>query len=125
LSAPTALQRNVVQTLDRDAPVGAPVRIQLHEGFFMSQTSEPVYSPKRDLHIGGLGANSGSAPTLPYDPVDEDSGEWIESNQWIEKTRTALRDADHFVHTSPWAAVGIAAVLGVVGGLILAQRSGS
>jgi hypothetical protein len=91
----------------------------------MSEASERTFSPKRDLHIGGLGVNTGPAPTLAYDSLDEDSGEWIESNQWIEKTRAALRDADHFVHSSPWAAVGIAAVLGVVGGLILAQRSGS
>ena len=80
----------------------------------MSEASERTFSPKRDLHIGGLGVNTGPAPTLAYDSLDEDSGEWIESNQWIERTRAALRDA-----------VGIAAVLGVVGGLILAQRSGS
>jgi hypothetical protein len=96
----------------------------------MSETSERTYSPKRDLHIGGLGMNSGSVPTLPYDTSDEagddqDRGEWIESNQWIEKTRSALRDADRFVHSSPWTALGIVAVLGVVSGLILAQRSKS
>jgi len=89
----------------------------------MSETSERIHAPKRDLHIGGLGLNSGSTPTMPADPVDDDSGEWIESNEWIEKTRAALRDADHFVHTRPWTALGIVAVLGVIGGLIVAQRS--
>jgi hypothetical protein len=119
------MQSDFVQDRSTMRAPALECRSSLHEEFFMSEASERVYSPKRDLHIGGLGMNSGSAPTLPYDSVDDDSGERIESNQWIERTRAALRDADHFVHTSPWAAVGIAAVLGVLGGLILAQRSGS
>jgi hypothetical protein len=90
----------------------------------MSESSDHVYSPKRDLHIGGLGANSASVPNLLYESGEADSAEWIE-NPWIERTRAALRDADHFVHTRPWTALGIVAVLGVIGGLILAQRSGT
>jgi ElaB/YqjD/DUF883 family membrane-anchored ribosome-binding protein len=89
----------------------------------MSEISERVYPQKRDLHIGGLAANSGSVPNLLDDTHQAASGDWIASNEWIEKTRAALRDADHFVHTRPWTALGIVAVLGVVGGLLLAQRS--
>jgi len=80
---------------------GRPVSIQtarglLHERNEMSETSEIL-----------------------------ESSQWVESNPWIERTRAALRDADRFVHTSPWTALGVVAVLGMVAGLILAQRDGT
>ncbi len=40
----------------------------------------------------------------------------------IEKTRAAARAADDFVHDRPWQAVGIAAGVGFLVGLILGRR---
>lgn len=39
-----------------------------------------------------------------------------------EKTRAAAQATDNYVHESPWTAVGIAAGVGFVVGLVLARR---
>ena len=39
-----------------------------------------------------------------------------------EKTRAAARATDTYVHESPWTAVGIAAGVGVLVGLIIGRR---
>lgn len=39
-----------------------------------------------------------------------------------EKTRAAARATDNYVHESPWTAVGIAACVGLLVGLIAARR---
>ncbi|MCY7304753.1 MAG: DUF883 family protein [Rhodoferax sp.] len=40
----------------------------------------------------------------------------------ITKTRAAARATDAYVHESPWTAIGIAASLGLVLGVILGRR---
>ena len=40
----------------------------------------------------------------------------------VEKTRAAARATDDYVHESPWTAVGIAAGVGLLVGLILGRR---
>lgn len=40
----------------------------------------------------------------------------------VEKTRAAARATDEYVHESPWTAVGIAAGVGLLVGLILGRR---
>jgi len=40
----------------------------------------------------------------------------------IEKTRAAARATDTYVHESPWTAVGIAAGVGLLVGLIIGRR---
>lgn len=42
--------------------------------------------------------------------------------QLIEKTRAAARATDTYVHESPWQAIGIAAGVGFLLGLVLARR---
>ncbi|HEY1315282.1 MAG TPA: hypothetical protein VGE92_15480 [Steroidobacteraceae bacterium] len=71
---------------------------------------------KRDLHVGGLGANAVGALAAVTDPAGE------AAQTWLRRTRDAVRDADDFVHDNPWAALGIVAVLGVAAGYLLAQR---
>lgn len=39
-----------------------------------------------------------------------------------DKTRAAARATDNYVHESPWTAVGIAAGVGLLVGLVLARR---
>ena len=40
----------------------------------------------------------------------------------VDKTRAAARATDDYVHESPWTAIGIAAGVGVLVGLILGRR---
>ncbi len=40
----------------------------------------------------------------------------------LEKTRAAARATDSYVHESPWTAVGIAAGVGLLMGLVIARR---
>ncbi|TAG33138.1 MAG: DUF883 domain-containing protein [Polaromonas sp.] len=40
----------------------------------------------------------------------------------VAKTKAAARATDDYVHESPWAAVGIAAGVGVLVGLIISRR---
>ena len=40
----------------------------------------------------------------------------------VDKTRAAARATDDYVHESPWTAIGVAAGVGVLVGLILGRR---
>ena len=40
----------------------------------------------------------------------------------VTKTRAAARATDEYVHESPWTAVGIAAAVGLLVGLIIGRR---
>ena len=40
----------------------------------------------------------------------------------VDKTRAAARATDDYVHESPWTAIGVAAGIGVLVGLILGRR---
>lgn len=40
----------------------------------------------------------------------------------VDKTRAAARATDDYVHESPWTAIGIAAGVGVLVGLMLGRR---
>jgi ElaB/YqjD/DUF883 family membrane-anchored ribosome-binding protein len=42
--------------------------------------------------------------------------------QGAECARDAARQADQFVHDKPWQAVGIAAAVGLVAGLLISRR---
>jgi ElaB/YqjD/DUF883 family membrane-anchored ribosome-binding protein len=40
----------------------------------------------------------------------------------LEHTREAIASADEYVHRNPWAAVGVAAGIGLVVGLLLSRK---
>ena len=40
----------------------------------------------------------------------------------VDKTRAAARATDEYVHESPWTAIGIAAGVGLLVGLVLGRR---
>lgn len=40
----------------------------------------------------------------------------------VDKTRAAARATDVYVHESPWTAIGVAAGVGLLVGLVLARR---
>ncbi len=40
----------------------------------------------------------------------------------VEKTKAAARATDDYVHESPWTAIGVAAVAGLLVGVLVARR---
>lgn len=49
--------------------------------------------------------------------------QWMQvQEQALEYTREAADQADKFVHEKPWQAVGIAAAIGLVAGLLIRRR---
>jgi ElaB/YqjD/DUF883 family membrane-anchored ribosome-binding protein len=80
-------------------------------------TSANSASGKRDLHVGGLGADpTGSLAAVVEPLVDA-------SENWIEKARELARTADDYVRENPWRAIGVVALLGVTLGFLLSRRS--
>ena len=72
---------------------------------------------KRDLHVGGLGSNASGALAAVTDPVLD------AADSWLERARGAAQDADDYVRDNPWAALAVAALLGLAAGYLLSQRT--
>ncbi|MDP9084657.1 MAG: hypothetical protein M3N50_12995 [Pseudomonadota bacterium] len=72
---------------------------------------------KRDLHVGGLGSSASGALAAVTDPVID------AVDSWLIKVRDTARDADDYVHSNPWAALAVVALLGVSAGYLLARRA--
>lgn len=70
---------------------------------------------KRDLHVGGLGASAGGALAAVTDPTAD------MAESWLERARGAANDADSLVRDNLWAALGVAAVVGLGLGYLLAR----
>lgn len=71
---------------------------------------------KRDLHVGGLGANVSGALAAVADPM----GDGLEL--WVKRVRHTVRDADDFVHDNPYAALAVVGLLGLAAGYLLSRR---
>ena len=71
---------------------------------------------KRDLHVGGLGSSASSALTSFADPTRS-------ADSWLEMARDAAQEADDYVRDNPWAALAVAALVGLAAGYLLSQRS--
>jgi ElaB/YqjD/DUF883 family membrane-anchored ribosome-binding protein len=72
---------------------------------------------KRDLHVGGLGSSASGALAAVTDPMNDGA------DSWLERARDAARDTDDYVHTHPWAALAVVALVGLAAGYLLSQRS--
>ncbi len=82
----------------------------------MIATSDDTYTPKRDLHIGGLGTKSAADPSIRTDDFDE------EAESLAHRAREAVNQADDFVRARPWQAIGVVALLSLAAGLLIARR---
>jgi ElaB/YqjD/DUF883 family membrane-anchored ribosome-binding protein len=74
---------------------------------------------KRDLHVGGLGSSASGALAAVTAPVRD------ATDSWIERARDVARDADDYVHDSPWAALAIVGLVGLTAGFLLSRRINS
>jgi ElaB/YqjD/DUF883 family membrane-anchored ribosome-binding protein len=71
---------------------------------------------KRDLHVGGLGAGVSGALAAVSDPVAD------LADSWLERARDMAQAADDYVREKPWAALAVAALVGVAAGFLLSRR---
>jgi len=72
---------------------------------------------KRDLHVGGLGSSASGALAAVTEPVRNTT------DSWLERARDAAQDADDYVRNNPWAALAVAALVGLAAGYLLSQRT--
>jgi ElaB/YqjD/DUF883 family membrane-anchored ribosome-binding protein len=72
---------------------------------------------KRDLHVGGLGSSASGALAAVTDPVRD------AADSWLERARDAAQDADDYVRDNTWAALAVAALVGLAAGYLLSQRT--
>jgi ElaB/YqjD/DUF883 family membrane-anchored ribosome-binding protein len=77
----------------------------------MMTNRNSAIAEKRDLHVGGLGANA-SAGRRRMQP-------WVHR----AKARNAVDEAKDYVRDNTWTAVGIAAFIGLAAGYVLFRRS--
>jgi|GEM_PF-2311558 ElaB/YqjD/DUF883 family membrane-anchored ribosome-binding protein len=83
-------------------------------------TSHPsAGAQKKDLHVGGLGASASAPLAAVTDNIHE------VADSWLEKARDAVRDADDYVHSNPWQALAVVALVGLTAGYLLARRTSS
>jgi len=71
---------------------------------------------KRDLHVGGLGADASGALAAVTDRIPGLAQDW---SRWA---RRAAREADDFVRANPWTALAVVAAAGLAAGYMLSQR---
>ena len=87
------------------------------------------FSEKRDLHVGGLGANAQARRATLADPRGRDAIRL--SRPVLQQAREAVQNAarevvqnaNHALRDNPWAALGLAAALGLTVGYLISRRS--
>jgi ElaB/YqjD/DUF883 family membrane-anchored ribosome-binding protein len=72
---------------------------------------------KRDLHVGGLGSSASGALAAVTEPARD------AADSWLVAARDVAQDADDFVRGNPWAALAVAALVGLAAGYLLSQRT--
>ena len=87
----------------------------------MITSSNDSATAKRDLHVGGVGAQPGVALTTMavVDPLTE------VSDTVLRKVGEMASSADDFIRKNPWAAIGVVGLVGVVAGFLLFRRTSS
>jgi ElaB/YqjD/DUF883 family membrane-anchored ribosome-binding protein len=86
-------------------------------------------SEKRDLHIGGLGANAQARLATLADFRGRDA--LIRARPFLQQARDAVQgvasqavqNANYALRNNPWAALGLGAALGLTVGYLLSRRS--
>jgi len=80
-------------------------------------TSPDNAAEKRDLHVGGLGADPSGALAAVVGPLVD------ASENWLQRARVLANTADDLVRSNPWQALGVAALVGAMLGCLLARRT--
>jgi ElaB/YqjD/DUF883 family membrane-anchored ribosome-binding protein len=88
-----------------------------------------VFSEKKDLHVGGLGANAHARLATMADP--QGHAAIIRARPFLQQARDAVQsaareavqNANYALRNNPWAALGLGAALGLTVGYLLSRRS--
>jgi ElaB/YqjD/DUF883 family membrane-anchored ribosome-binding protein len=80
-----------------------------------------AFTEKKDLHVGGLGANAQARLATMADPRGHDA--MRPSGRFLRQAREALQSANGALRDNPWAALGLGAALGITVGYLLSRRS--
>jgi len=88
-----------------------------------------VFPEKKDLHVGGLGANAQARLATMADPKRHDA--IIRALPFLQQAREAVQsagrqavqNANYALRNNPWAALGLGAALGLTVGYLLSRRS--
>ena len=88
-----------------------------------------VFSEKKDLHVGGLGANARARLATVADPKGHDA--ITRARPFLQQARDAVQsaareavqNANYALRNNPWAALGLGAALGLTVGYLLSRRS--
>jgi ElaB/YqjD/DUF883 family membrane-anchored ribosome-binding protein len=80
-----------------------------------------AFTEKKDLHVGGLGANAQAGLATMVDPQAHDSIR--PSRRFLRQARHAVQTANHALRVNPLAALGLGAVVGMTVGYLLSRRS--
>jgi ElaB/YqjD/DUF883 family membrane-anchored ribosome-binding protein len=79
------------------------------------------FSQKRDLHIGGLGANARAEFATVADSKARVA--LTRSRPFLQQAREAVQNANYALRGNPWAALGLGAALGLTVGYLLSRRT--
>jgi len=87
------------------------------------------FSGKKDLHVGGLGANAQVRLATAADPRGHDT--IGVSRPVLQQAREAVQsaareivqNANYALRGNPWAALGLGAALGLTVGYLISRRS--
>ena len=88
-----------------------------------------AFSDKKDLHVGGLGANAQARFATMFDPEGHDAT--TRARPFLQQARDAVQsaareavqNANYALRNNPWAALGLGAALGLTVGYLLSRRS--
>ena len=95
----------------------------------MLATRNSAFSQKKDLHVGGLGANARARLATMADATGRDAIR--RARPFLQQTRDAVQsaarevvqNANYALRSNPWAALGLGAALGLTVGYLLSRRS--
>ena len=88
-----------------------------------------VFPEKKDLHVGGLGANAQARLATMAGPKGHDA--IIRGRPFLQQARDAVQsagrqavqNANYALRNNPWAALGLGAALGLTVGYLLSRSS--
>jgi ElaB/YqjD/DUF883 family membrane-anchored ribosome-binding protein len=80
-------------------------------------TSPNGAAAKRDLHVGGVGMSAAGGALASISSVIDPLIDATEN--WVHQARDFASSADDYVRNNPWAALGVAAIVGVTLGYFL------
>jgi len=88
-----------------------------------------AFSAKKDLHVGGLGANAQARLATIADATGRDAIR--QARPFLRQARDAVQhaareavqNANYALRNHPWATLGLGAALGLTVGYLLSRRS--